>query len=59
MKVLCFTDHTLLPDGKIEDLAYRVWKAPFIEAVGKIADEHPEGIIISEKLLSGIDYTDL
>ncbi|MDD7664408.1 MAG: thiamine phosphate synthase [Lachnospiraceae bacterium] len=59
MKVLCFTDHTLLPDGKIEDLAYRVWKAPFIEAVGKIADEHPEGIIIREKLLSGIDYTDL
>lgn len=59
MKVLCFTDHTLLPDGKIEDLSYKVWKTPFIEAVSNIADEHPEGIIIREKLLSGIDYTDL
>ncbi|MGN0240347.1 MAG: thiamine phosphate synthase [Candidatus Weimeria sp.] len=59
MKVLCITDHNLLPDSKMEDMSYRVWKAPFLQAVERIANERPEGIIIREKLLSGIDYTDL
>lgn len=58
MKVLCITDHVLLKQH-MEDVSYRTWKKPYIEAVNAVADENPEAVIIREKLLSGIDYTDL
>ncbi|MQN02333.1 MAG: thiamine phosphate synthase [Lachnospiraceae bacterium] len=59
MKVLCITDHELLPIMNIPDIAYREWKKPFLRAIRAMAAERPEAVVIREKLLTGIDYSDL
>lgn len=59
MKVICITDHELLPDEHITDKSYRDWKKPYLGAVHAMVSLHPEAVILREKLISGIDYTDL
>ena len=59
MKVLCITDHELLPDEHITDMAYKNWKKSFLYSVRAMSALKPEAVILREKLLSGIDYTDL
>lgn len=59
MKVLCITDHELLPVEHISDLSYKDWKKPYLAVIRRIAAEKPEALVIREKLITGIDYTDL
>lgn len=59
MKVICITNHDLLPDQKMAEMSYRSWRDLYIDEIGKIAQCHPYAIVLREKLLSGIDYTNL
>lgn len=59
MKVLCITNHNLLPDQKLAEMPYKSWRDTYVEKVRSIAACHPQAIVLREKLLSGIDYTNL
>lgn len=59
MKVICITNHNLLPDEKLAEMSYKSWRDSYIEEVAAIAGCHPEAVVLREKLLSGIDYTNL
>lgn len=59
MKVLCITNHDLLPDQKLAEMPYKSWRDAYVEKVRSIAAQHPQAVVLREKLLSGIDYTNL
>lgn len=59
MRVICITNHDLLPDQKLAEMPYRSWRDAYIDEISRISACHPEAIVIREKLLSGIDYTNL
>lgn len=59
MDVFCITNHDLLPDSRLAEMTYKSWREPYIEAITAIARTHPKAIVLREKLLSGIDYTNL
>ena len=59
MKVICITNHELLPDGRLGEMSYRSWKKAYVEEIKRIDCCGPAAVIVREKLLSGIEYTDL
>ncbi|MBQ1843752.1 MAG: thiamine phosphate synthase [Lachnospiraceae bacterium] len=59
MRVICITNHDLLPDKKMAEMSYEAWRDAYVDAISGIAACHPEAIVLREKLLSGIDYTNL
>ena len=59
MRVICITNHDLLPDQKMAEMSYKAWRDTYVDAIDGIAACHPQAIVLREKLLSGIDYTNL